>query len=181
MKPGSGDAVHGIEGANIAYRCFQSLCSYVFSFFGTGPITHHFYRLLSTIIKPTSDTSKLRKLLVERLIFAPSFLLLFFYAIPIIQVCSILTCEVLDCPDSLSWSLVRPTRTDCQGRLPGQSSKVQPSFIESGVIFPFIKREQLIHTSCISFYIILYQFTDRFWLCGLLWPRDPDHGYCTLP
>ncbi|KAF6025006.1 PXMP2 [Bugula neritina] len=57
----------------------------IFGFFGTGPATHYFYRYLAAAVKPTDKNSNVIKLTIERLFFAPSFLLLFFYSIPLLE------------------------------------------------------------------------------------------------
>jgi len=64
----------------IDYYCLH------FRFFGTGPATHYFYRYLAAAVKPTDKNSNVIKLTIERLFFAPSFLLLFFYSIPLLEV-----------------------------------------------------------------------------------------------
>ncbi|KAM9446916.1 peroxisomal membrane protein 2 [Clarias gariepinus] len=44
----------------------------------TGPLSHHFYHLLELLFPASAPFSLLKRLLLERLIFAPAFLLLFF-------------------------------------------------------------------------------------------------------
>ncbi|TSR04287.1 Ubiquitin carboxyl-terminal hydrolase 30 [Bagarius yarrelli] len=44
----------------------------------TGPVSHYFYHLLELLFPTTAPFSTLKRLLLERLIFAPAFLLLFF-------------------------------------------------------------------------------------------------------
>lgn len=44
----------------------------------TGPVSHYFYQLLEVLFPASTPYSTLKRLLLERLIFAPAFLLLFF-------------------------------------------------------------------------------------------------------
>ncbi|KAI5091324.1 peroxisomal membrane protein 2, partial [Silurus meridionalis] len=44
----------------------------------TGPLSHYFYQLLELMFPASAPFSTLKRLLLERLIFAPAFLLLFF-------------------------------------------------------------------------------------------------------
>lgn len=44
----------------------------------TGPLSHYFYQLLELLFPASAPFSMLKRLLLERLVFAPAFLLLFF-------------------------------------------------------------------------------------------------------
>ncbi|XP_051515674.1 peroxisomal membrane protein 2 [Myxocyprinus asiaticus] len=44
----------------------------------TGPVSHYFYQLLEVLMPTTVPYSLIKRLLLERLIFAPAFLLLFY-------------------------------------------------------------------------------------------------------
>ncbi|XP_076855261.1 peroxisomal membrane protein 2 [Brachyhypopomus gauderio] len=44
----------------------------------TGPVSHYFYHLLEALFPATVPYTTLKRLLLERLVFAPAFLLLFF-------------------------------------------------------------------------------------------------------
>ncbi|XP_051964733.1 peroxisomal membrane protein 2 [Xyrauchen texanus] len=44
----------------------------------TGPVSHYFYQLLEVLMPSTVPYSLIKRLLLERLIFAPAFLLLFY-------------------------------------------------------------------------------------------------------
>ncbi|XP_059405236.1 peroxisomal membrane protein 2-like [Carassius carassius] len=50
----------------------------VFGLFITGPVSHYFYHLLEVLFPNTVPYCLIKRLLLERLIFAPAFLLLFY-------------------------------------------------------------------------------------------------------
>ncbi|KAG2471168.1 peroxisomal membrane protein 2 [Polypterus senegalus] len=50
----------------------------IYGLFFTGPISHYFYQCLELLVPSTTPYSILKRLLLDRLIFAPAFLLLFF-------------------------------------------------------------------------------------------------------
>ncbi|KAJ8415284.1 hypothetical protein AAFF_G00422640 [Aldrovandia affinis] len=45
----------------------------------TGPLSHYFYQLLELLLPSTVPYCTLKRLLLDRLVFAPAFLLLFFF------------------------------------------------------------------------------------------------------
>lgn len=49
-----------------------------YGFFLTGPLSHYFYLYMEHLIPPTVPFAVLQRLMLDRLIFAPAFLLLFF-------------------------------------------------------------------------------------------------------
>ncbi|XP_040843111.1 peroxisomal membrane protein 2 [Ochotona curzoniae] len=49
-----------------------------YGFFFTGPVSHFFYLLMDTWIPPESHLAGVKRLLLDRLLFAPAFLLSFF-------------------------------------------------------------------------------------------------------
>ncbi|XP_039735129.1 peroxisomal membrane protein 2 isoform X1 [Pteropus medius] len=50
----------------------------IFGFFFTGPLSHYFYLLMEHWIPPEVPLAAVKRLLLERLLFAPAFLCLFF-------------------------------------------------------------------------------------------------------
>ncbi|XP_059404578.1 peroxisomal membrane protein 2-like [Carassius carassius] len=50
----------------------------VFGLFITGPVSHYIYQLLEVLLPTTVPYCLIKRLLLERLIFAPAFLLLFY-------------------------------------------------------------------------------------------------------
>ncbi|XP_048043020.1 peroxisomal membrane protein 2 [Megalobrama amblycephala] len=50
----------------------------VYGLFITGPVSHYFYHLLEVLLPTTVPYCLIKRLLLERLIFAPAFLLLFY-------------------------------------------------------------------------------------------------------
>ncbi|KAK2911088.1 hypothetical protein Q8A67_003221 [Cirrhinus molitorella] len=50
----------------------------IFGLFITGPVSHYFYHLLEVLLPTTIPYCLIKRLLLERLIFAPAFLLLFY-------------------------------------------------------------------------------------------------------
>ncbi|KAG7480887.1 hypothetical protein MATL_G00061030 [Megalops atlanticus] len=51
----------------------------------TGPLSHYFYQLLELLFPSTVPYCTLKRLLLDRLIFAPAFLLLFFFIMNILE------------------------------------------------------------------------------------------------
>ncbi|XP_036383163.1 peroxisomal membrane protein 2 [Megalops cyprinoides] len=51
----------------------------------TGPLSHYFYQLLELLFPSTVPYCMLKRLLLDRLIFAPAFLLLFFFIMNILE------------------------------------------------------------------------------------------------
>uniref|UniRef100_A0A8C4S4N2 Peroxisomal membrane protein 2 n=1 Tax=Erpetoichthys calabaricus TaxID=27687 RepID=A0A8C4S4N2_ERPCA len=50
----------------------------IYGLFFTGPISHYFYQCLELLVPSTASHNILKRLLLDRLIFAPAILLLFF-------------------------------------------------------------------------------------------------------
>nr|XP_008534577.1 PREDICTED: peroxisomal membrane protein 2 [Equus przewalskii] len=50
----------------------------IYGFFFTGPLSHHFYLFLEHWIPPEVPLAGVKRLLLDRLLFAPAFLLVFF-------------------------------------------------------------------------------------------------------
>ncbi|XP_051749148.1 peroxisomal membrane protein 2 [Ctenopharyngodon idella] len=50
----------------------------IYGLFITGPLSHYFYHLLEVLLPTTVPYCLIKRLLLERLIFAPAFLLLFY-------------------------------------------------------------------------------------------------------
>ncbi|XP_043924602.1 peroxisomal membrane protein 2 [Protopterus annectens] len=57
----------------------------VFGLLFTGPVSHYFYLYLEQLVPATVPFSFVKKLLVDRLLFAPAFLLLFFLIMNILE------------------------------------------------------------------------------------------------
>ncbi|XP_069352824.1 peroxisomal membrane protein 2 isoform X2 [Eulemur rufifrons] len=57
----------------------------VYGFFFTGPLSHHFYLLLERWVPPEVPLAGVKRLLLERLLVAPAFLLLFFLVMNFLQ------------------------------------------------------------------------------------------------
>ena len=47
----------------------------------TGPVTHYLYQFLEAIVPRKSNLASLRKVILERLLFAPPYLLALFYTV----------------------------------------------------------------------------------------------------
>jgi len=52
----------------------------------TGPVTHYLYQFLEAVVPQRSQLSSLRKVILERLLFAPPYLLALFYTVAILEV-----------------------------------------------------------------------------------------------
>nr|XP_033812938.1 peroxisomal membrane protein 2 [Geotrypetes seraphini] len=50
----------------------------IYGFLFTGPLSHFFYLYMEHLVPPTASFAVIQKLLLDRLVFAPAFLLLFF-------------------------------------------------------------------------------------------------------
>ncbi|KAF7661983.1 hypothetical protein LDENG_00248630 [Lucifuga dentata] len=57
----------------------------IYGFLITGPVSHFFYQLMEAWIPSTDSYCIVKRLLLDRLIFAPSFLLLFFFVMNILE------------------------------------------------------------------------------------------------
>ncbi|KAH9503871.1 Peroxisomal membrane protein 2 [Bulinus truncatus] len=56
-----------------------------FGFFVNGPLIHHFYAFLDKLFPKENPNSKWKRVLFDRLIFAPPFLLIFLYYVSIVE------------------------------------------------------------------------------------------------
>lgn len=52
----------------------------------TGPVSHYFYQLMELWIPSTDPYCIVKRLLLDRLFFAPGFLLLFYFVMNILEV-----------------------------------------------------------------------------------------------
>jgi len=73
--------------------CMCLLCMWYVSmqclflrFVVTGPLTHYLYHFLEAISPSGSSVSALRKVVLERLILTPPYLLAFFYTVALLEV-----------------------------------------------------------------------------------------------
>ncbi|XP_038202648.1 peroxisomal membrane protein 2 isoform X4 [Arvicola amphibius] len=57
----------------------------VYGFFVTGPLSHYFYLFMDYWIPPEVPLAIVKRLLLDRLLFAPAFLLLFFLIINLLE------------------------------------------------------------------------------------------------
>ncbi|XP_075837701.1 peroxisomal membrane protein 2 isoform X2 [Microtus pennsylvanicus] len=57
----------------------------VYGFFVTGPLSHYFYLFMEYWIPPEVPLAIVKRLLLDRLLFAPAFLLLFFLIINLLE------------------------------------------------------------------------------------------------
>ncbi|XP_061762522.1 peroxisomal membrane protein 2 [Nerophis ophidion] len=58
----------------------------IYGLFITGPVSHYFYQLMEVWMPSTDPYCVLKRLLLDRLVFAPGFLLLFFFVMNILEV-----------------------------------------------------------------------------------------------
>ena len=56
------------------------------SFVCTGPIIYHFYRNLEKLVPKGEPYSKIKRLIIDRFLFSPPFILLFFVVTSLLQV-----------------------------------------------------------------------------------------------
>ncbi|XP_002734981.1 peroxisomal membrane protein 2-like [Saccoglossus kowalevskii] len=56
-----------------------------FGFVVSGPVIHHIYHLLDTLVTKDTSYAGIKRVLIDRLIFAPPYLLLFFYVVSILE------------------------------------------------------------------------------------------------
>uniref|UniRef100_A0A674MSS0 Peroxisomal membrane protein 2 n=1 Tax=Takifugu rubripes TaxID=31033 RepID=A0A674MSS0_TAKRU len=82
------DVLHVATGGFL--RCSQlSLlfhCFVCYRLFITGPVSHCFYQLMEALIPTTDPHCIIKRLLLDRLIFAPGFLLIFYFVMNILEV-----------------------------------------------------------------------------------------------
>uniref|UniRef100_A0A2C9LRX2 Peroxisomal membrane protein 2 n=1 Tax=Biomphalaria glabrata TaxID=6526 RepID=A0A2C9LRX2_BIOGL len=65
---------------------WKSVFAYIsFGFFVNGPLIHHFYAFLEKLFPKDTPNAKWKKVLFDRLIFAPPFLLIFLYYVSIVE------------------------------------------------------------------------------------------------
>ncbi|XP_077015632.1 peroxisomal membrane protein 2 [Tamandua tetradactyla] len=57
----------------------------IYGFFCTGPLSHFFYLFLERWIPPETPWAGVRRLLLERILFAPAYLLLFFLSMSLLE------------------------------------------------------------------------------------------------
>ncbi|TRZ00857.1 hypothetical protein DNTS_013405, partial [Danionella cerebrum] len=57
----------------------------VYGFFITGPVSHYFYHLLEALFPASLPYWLIKRLLLERLVFAPAFLLLFYVVMNVLE------------------------------------------------------------------------------------------------
>ncbi|XP_003974957.1 peroxisomal membrane protein 2 [Takifugu rubripes] len=57
----------------------------VYGLFITGPVSHCFYQLMEALIPTTDPHCIIKRLLLDRLIFAPGFLLIFYFVMNILE------------------------------------------------------------------------------------------------
>uniref|UniRef100_A0A8C2VBE7 Peroxisomal membrane protein 2 n=1 Tax=Chinchilla lanigera TaxID=34839 RepID=A0A8C2VBE7_CHILA len=57
----------------------------VYGFFITGPLSHYFYLFLEHWVPPEVPLAAVKRLLLDRLLFAPAFLLLFFLTMSLLE------------------------------------------------------------------------------------------------
>lgn len=71
------------KGALVEYRPVIAFST--FGFCVTGPLIHYFYEALDKIIPRQVSYSKAKRLLIDRGLFSPLFLLVFFYVVAILE------------------------------------------------------------------------------------------------
>ncbi|XP_020634310.3 peroxisomal membrane protein 2 [Pogona vitticeps] len=57
----------------------------IYGFFFTGPLSHYFYLYLEQLVPSDAPFAIIKKLLVDRLLVAPAFLLLFFFIMNLLE------------------------------------------------------------------------------------------------
>ena len=75
----------------LLHLCIQTLivmlCAFVcFRLIITGPVSHYFYQLMEVWIPTTDPLCIVKRLLLDRLFFAPGFLLVFYFVMNILEV-----------------------------------------------------------------------------------------------
>ncbi|XP_076585890.1 peroxisomal membrane protein 2 [Chaetodon auriga] len=69
------DAIHAAGAARYA----------IYGLFITGPVSHYFYQLMEVWIPSTDPYCIVKRLILDRLFFAPGFLLLFFFVMNVLE------------------------------------------------------------------------------------------------
>ncbi|XP_054630819.1 peroxisomal membrane protein 2 [Dunckerocampus dactyliophorus] len=77
-KKSKNDAVKEIDLAGAARYAIYGLLI-------TGPVSHYFYQLMEVWMPGTEPYCALKRLLLDRLVFAPGFLLLFYFVMTILE------------------------------------------------------------------------------------------------
>ncbi|KAM6930465.1 peroxisomal membrane protein 2 [Xenentodon cancila] len=77
-KAKSGAAVNDVDVAGVARYAIYGL-------FITGPVSHVFYQLMELWMPATDPLCIVKRLLLDRLVFAPGFLLLFYFVMNILE------------------------------------------------------------------------------------------------
>lgn len=78
--------------------------------FFTGPLSHYFYLFLEQAVPSSTPMAGLRRLLLERLIIAPAFLLLFFFVMNFLEVS-------VSCPFSMDLFIVKYSEAGLKNNL----------------------------------------------------------------
>ncbi|CAG5923040.1 unnamed protein product [Menidia menidia] len=86
-KAKRGIQVNGIDAAGAARYA-------VYGLFITGPVSHFFYQLMEAWMPTTDPLCVVKRLLLDRLIFAPGFLLLFYFVMNILEVGLLRNCPI---------------------------------------------------------------------------------------
>ena len=60
--------------------------NFFLSFLVNGPLIHHFYVYLEKILPKNQPNAQIKRVLFDRLVFAPPFLLIFLYYVAIVEV-----------------------------------------------------------------------------------------------
>lgn len=68
----------GLDHIGLLHYAVYGLCV-------TGPVSHYYYQLVELVLPASVPLSTIKRLLVDRLIFAPAFLLLFFCVMTILE------------------------------------------------------------------------------------------------
>ncbi|CAG5114917.1 unnamed protein product [Candidula unifasciata] len=70
-------------GGRINWRSVLAYSS--FGFLVNGPLVHHFYAFLEKAVPKSTPNATLKRVLIDRLLFAPPFLLLFLYYVSLVE------------------------------------------------------------------------------------------------
>lgn len=79
-------------------------------FLFTGPLSHYFYLYLEQLIPSNVPFAMVKRLLLDRLVVAPPFLLLFFFVMNLLEVGAYLQCVLKS--GYRVWCVVLDTATD---------------------------------------------------------------------
>ena len=64
----------------------SKLWIYIFSFMFVGPTTHHFYIWLDQAVPRTGRLAAIKRIILDRFIFAPPWLMVYFYVLALLEV-----------------------------------------------------------------------------------------------